>query len=470
MNFLIVLYLIIFATLSRVNLKTAVLLLILTLPSYLIRFNIFSFPTTILEITILTVFGFFIFQHKKQILKNVRKKGHNKVPYPFSWEIILILTLSFVAVFTAGLSSSALGIFKAYFLEPLFLFIVIVNIFNKKEDLKKIFLTLSLSALIVSLVAIWQKITGQFIFNEFWADSENRRVVSFFGYPNAVALYLGPILPLSLGLFVHSLKEKNSLNSFLRQLILFISITSSVLAIYFSKSKGAMIAILLSLIISALVLVRKKWRISFLILAVAITPAIYFYKKNWIDLKLSSSLSYQIRLVGWQETLKMLNDGNFLWGAGLANYQKKIAPYHQDGIFFNKDKDPDFKRKIVIFDDKYRAERWQPLEIYLYPHNIFLNFWTEIGIIGALLFLFLIFKAIVISFKAVNNKNNKYKYLLLGIFSSWWIIVIHGLFDVPYFKNDLAVLFWLIVGMVAICKIEEKTNKYGEKKLKQINC
>ncbi len=461
MNFLIILYFLLFAFLSRLNLKMAVLVLIFALPSYLIRFNILSIPTTLLEVMILTVFAFFLFEKRKELFKNIEKKWSQKIPYPFSWEIVLVLVLSFIAVFTAGLSLSALGIFKAYFLEPIFLFIVIVNIFKNEKDIKKILYALSLSALIVSVAAIWQKITGQFIFNEFWANPENRRVVSFFGYPNAVALYLGPIIPMVAGLFIYTIKERGTLNSFLKQLILFTTIIFGVLAIYFSKSKGALLAISLSLLITIFVLIKRKYKICFLIIALILLPSFYFYKKDWLNLKLSSSLSYQIRLIGWQETMEMLNDGNFLWGAGLSNYQNKISKYHQEGLFFNKDADPDFKRKIIIFDDKYRAERWQPLEIYLYPHNIFLNFWTEIGLIGAVLFAFLIFKSLFLSLKAViKEKNNKEKYLFLGIFSSLLIIVIHGIFDVPYFKNDLSALFWVIISILAVYQLRQKVKKY----------
>lgn len=457
MSFLILLYFFLFIFLSRLNLKKAVLVLIFALPSYLIRFNIGPIPTTLLEIMILTVFAFFIFNNRKEFFKNINKKKQGKIPYPFSWEIILILSLSFIAVFVGGLSNSALGIFKAYFLEPIFLFIVIVNIFRTEKDIKKIFYALSLSALVVSLVAIWQKITGQFIFNEFWANPESRRVVSFFGYPNAVALYLGPILPLSIGLFIYKLRERGSLNSFLQQLIIFISIISSFLAIYFSKSKGALLAISLAFLITIFVLLKRRYKIIFLALILIFLPSFYFYKKDWLNLKLSSSLSYQIRLVGWQESLEMLKDGNFLWGAGLANYQNKIEKYHQDGLFFNKDADPDFRRKIVIFDDKYRAERWQPLEIYLYPHNIFLNFWSEIGFLGAILFMFLIFKSLFLSLKAfVKEKNNKERYLFLGIFSSFLVVLIHGIFDVPYFKNDLSALFWITLSVLSIYQLKQR--------------
>ena len=461
MNFLILLYFLLFTLLSRLNLKIAVLILIFALPSYLIRFSIFSIPSTLLEMMVLIVSCFFIFNNWKKIFKKSKKeKDTNKTPYPFSWEIILILLISFIAVFVGSLNFSALGIFKAYFLEPIFLFIVILNIFKGEKDIKKIISTLALSALVVSLVAVWQQLTGQFIFNEFWADINNRRVVSFFGYPNAVALYLGPIIPLIVGLFVFNFKEKGGLTLLLNQFLLFVALFFSFLAIYFSKSKGALLALILAFLITGFILLNKKFKLIILGLFIIFSPFLFIYKKDWIELKLSTSLSYQIRVAQWQETMKMLKDGNFIWGAGLSNYQSKIQSYHQEGIFFNKDADPDFARKIIIFDDKYRVERWQPLEIYLYPHNIFLNFWTELGIIGAIVFMFLILKFLFISLKlSRKEKHNKNKYIILGLFSSMLVILIHGIFDVPYFKNDLSIIFWILIALLSTYQLSYKQQK-----------
>jgi len=96
---------------------------------------------------------------------------------------------------------------------------------------------------------------------------------------------------------------------------------------------------------------------------------------------------------------------------------------------------PILKRKIIIFDDKYRAERWQPLEIYLYPHNIFLNFWTELGLAGLIIFSFLIFKFIFLSLKYYYQTKKDRNFLGLALCASMLIILLHGLVDVPYFKK-----------------------------------
>jgi hypothetical protein len=53
---LIIIYSLLFLFLAVRRLDSAIMLLIFALPSYLIRFNIFGIPSTLLEIMILTVF------------------------------------------------------------------------------------------------------------------------------------------------------------------------------------------------------------------------------------------------------------------------------------------------------------------------------------------------------------------------------------------------------------------------------
>ncbi|MFA5644266.1 MAG: O-antigen ligase family protein [Patescibacteria group bacterium] len=463
MDLTIIIYLLLLILLNRLNLKIAVLFLIFALPTYLIRFSIGPLPTTLLEVSILITFLNWIIDNYKQLF--FKRQEKNKRVYPFGWEIISVLLISFIAVFIGGIDNPTLGIFKAYFLEPLMVFILIINTLKGKEGIKQIITALALSTLIVSLFAIWQKITGQFIYNDFWANPENRRVVSFFSYPNAVALYLAPIIPLIIGTFIYQAREKLDIRNLLSQLLLFFTAIAGIITIYFSKSKGALIALGLAILLSIFISLKNKIKIIITPLLILLVLGFGYYQKDWINLKMSSSLSWQIRQLQWQETKKMLNDGNFFWGAGLNNYQTKIKPYHQEGFFFNKDADPDFQRKVVWSDDdNYRKERWQPLEIYLYPHNIFLNFWTELGFLGMLIFIFIITKFLFLSLKSYwQEKHTKDKYLSLGLFSSMLIILIHGLVDVPYFKNDLSILFWIIVSLLIILRMSNNSKKLWKK-------
>jgi len=437
MIILIILFLALFTILAWKKLDWALLLTIATLPSYLIRFQVINIPMTLLEGMILIAFIVWVLAKDGLKIKGLFKKEGRRA-YPYHWEIIAVLILAWAGIIVAGIKPEALGIFKAYFFEPILLFILIINKLRDETGQKKIIYALTISALIVSLLAIYQKITGQFISNPFWANAETRRVVSFFGYPNAVGLFLAPLIMLMTGqLFkVSKLKEK----------IFFIStIIFSLLAIFFAKSVGAIIGLLIATFVCA-VLANKKLRLTAIILAIITIVAIFSVaslRTSVISKITLNDLSGQIRQQQWTETKKMLVAGHFWQGAGLSNYQATVAPYHQEGIFL-KNSDPNWLTKIRT-SEEFRKQMWQPTEIYMYPHNIFLNFWSELGLLGALLFTWIIAKFLWQSSTLYLKEKN---FLALSLFGAMLVILIHGLVDVPYFKNDLSALFWILIALL----------------------
>ncbi len=474
MEILIALFLIVFLALSLKRLEFSLYFISALLPTYLIRFQVFGIPLTLLEGMILIAFAVWLFKERLELKKRFKflfrrfknrkdraqkriEKSVEKTNYPFWREIILHLIISFGALAVAGFSLSALGIWKAYFFEPVLVFILAVNILSGEKRYKKLFLAFSLSVLSISLVAIYQKFSGNFISNEFWAAEETRRVISWFPYPNAVGLFLAPVLALLLGVF-YSLPKFTKLSGALKKIFLALIIFLGLLSIFFARSDGGLIGFLVGAFVFFILASRKK-RIFALSLAGIFIFSVLIYNPlgeaigNHLGFK---NLSGQIRLQQWEETLETFKGPAFLLGNGLDGYQNAVRPYHQEGIFFNYDGLENFDA-VVWASSTLREKYWQPVEIYLYPHNIFLNFWTELGLFGALLFLFLIFKAMFIAFKLFRyyKKENDHKqFLALGLLASFIAIFVHGLVDVPYFKNDLAVMFFLLLTLLGVLKIE----------------
>ena len=214
MTLFIIIFAFLFLTLCLKRLNWAIFLLLAALPTYLIRFNIGPIPSTLLEIMILICFAVWFFKDKPyKLWRHLGDKSWRKVNYPFRWEIILILISSFLALIPANFSNEALGISKAYFLEAILVFILVINVLKDKQSYRQIFWALSLSAFSVSLWAIIQKLSGQFIANPFWANPQNFRAVSFYGYPNAIGLYLGPISVMLGTFFLSLIFLANSLQS-----------------------------------------------------------------------------------------------------------------------------------------------------------------------------------------------------------------------------------------------------------------
>jgi len=549
MIYLITIFTILFFLLAWWRLDWAVMFLIAALSAYLIRFNIFGLPSTLLEVMIWAVFLSWFIKSRGYIIENLklsrfaRSGVARKINrYPFDWEMTLLLLIALAAAGVAGFNSGSLGIWKAYLFEPVMLFIVVFNIMARKppypplqggqnslvRGVELILWPLAVSALAVSIFAVYQKITGQFIDNPAWAVEGARRVVSFFGYPNAVGLYLGPIVLVMIGwlssvvarssLFLSSSgerqrdpgiqkgEEKNNLDcssvptSGLRKKIvclrgndkeegvaqsgkfkiIFISLTTilSLFAIYFAKSKGALMGVAAGLIVFGL-LAGRKVRLATIIFLILIGVGIAFYQpaRNLAVENITlTNLSGQIRKAGWSDAWQMLKHGRLITGAGLTNFQTAVAPYHTEGIFFKDPNDPDAQRKLV-FNAAYRTAHWQPLEIYLYPHNIILNFWSELGLAGLLLFIWIIGKYfwqgisnLVIAASEPQSRNmneakiwipgqarndrKEWKFLNIGLICTMVVIIVHGIVDVPYFKNDLAVMFWLFVAMMSLVKLK----------------
>ncbi|MEI7452265.1 MAG: O-antigen ligase family protein [Candidatus Falkowbacteria bacterium] len=459
MIIIIILLALAYLALAIYNLEWAVLLLVFALPSYLIRFTIWHIPSTVLELMLLISFVVFFvkdFKARGASLKTYFNKAKTK-RYPFRVEIVLFLLVAYLALAVAGFSNDALGIFKAYFLEAIIFYILYINIFKEESARSKVYWSLAASALIISLFGIYQKLSGQFFPTEFLAAE--RRVTSFFPYPNAVGLYLAPIV-LLLGGFIVKLwdERKNKIDLFKISGLSFV-VLISLLTIFLAQSEGALAGIAVAVFACALILNKTSRYIALgcttvFIIILMISPVAWNYVKTKAML---NDLTGQIRKEQWIETKKMFfgSPKIALLGTGLNNYQASVAPYHQAGIFLKND-DPNWLQKIQS-DPVYRAKAWQPTEIYMYPHNIFLNFWTELGVLGMLLFVWIFGRFFVESGKLLAWKNvitSSDRALLIGLTGAMIVVIIHGLVDVPYFKNDLALLFWLLIAQLGLFKIK----------------
>lgn len=438
------------------------LLTIITLsPTYLIRFHVGGIPTTFLEILILFTFSFWSWrklvasrgrygwsrederrgtpaesgaishlQTKRRDGERVaarRSEDERDLPCPpapkraFVVPIILFLLAGVTSIIIAPDHRAALGLFKAYIVEPILFFIMFTDTardWSPRANLasggttvwRDVTIALSLSALGVALPAIVQEWNPIGIPNIHWAAEATRRVTSWYGFPNAIGLYLAPLIPFFV---VQLFKKQKMWVTGYWVLVTVVAIT----AIIFARSEGALAALLVVGIISGLLYTPTRLSVTvigllFAIATVTNTPwREYVYEQVTLH-----NDSGKVRVQQWKETVAMLRDttpplgvGRIIFGAGLSGYPVTVAPYHKQ----------------------------QYIEIYQYPHTIVLNFWSEMGLMGTLAFFWII---LLFLYRSTRAKQ----YALLA---SMAIILIHGLVDVPYFKNDLAIFFWMLVAL-----------------------
>ena len=85
------------------------------------------------------------------------------------------------------------------------------------------------------------------------------------------------------------------------------------------------------------------------------------------------------------------------------------------------------------------------LSYALHPHNLFVAFWLNSGIFGLLVFLW-----VLLDFFWRAGRRGGEILLLSATFATMVAIIIHGLVDTTYFKNDLSVIFWLALSINSI--------------------
>jgi len=401
------------------------------LPLYIVRCKDFSWcsspiPFTFLELLVLATFSAWFIWKTSQVRKGIisSQSLFRGLTGPCFWPLATFLIFATVSVFISPESRAAAGIWKAYFIEPALLFIVVADITAIKKSPAWVFPPLLFSGLWISVLAIWQAATGT---NQFapYAIAQSR-VSSIYSTPNALGLYLGPLTLLALGCLVELYRQKKvSLKKFGLPLYLAFCVAAFILAIYLSKSRGAILGISVSLLVFVLLAFYRNNRDFFrklLRLAFLFAVACLFILNIFVFIRIDSFVaaykpaqqdSIQARFCIWQATRNLLADRP-VTGVGLAAYQKIYPSY------------------ATCYS-----------EAHLYPHNILLNFWTEMGFFGMVAFLWICF----VSFKILERflKN----FIAVGLFSALVYIFVHGLVDVPYFKNDLAVEFWVFLAMIA---------------------
>jgi hypothetical protein len=99
--------------------------------------------------------------------------------------------------------------------------------------------------LVLVLYAVVQKFTGWGIATPVWTNESTRRVTAFFSSPNAVGLYLAPVLMLMIALMTSRLQQYENVGRIMGLLrpatVGLLAMTLiTMLAILFTKSQGDM--------------------------------------------------------------------------------------------------------------------------------------------------------------------------------------------------------------------------------------
>lgn len=413
------------------NVENLIYLTVFLLPAYLIRFQILGVPTNISELLILlTAFVCFSQPAQRQLLK---KYVRGYVPAYVRWYVLSILLI------LAGLGLSiavnenyrvGLGILKSWFILPLLFALTILVAARDKSVKEKILPALYFSAGCVGLIALFYFCTAKLTYDG--------RLAAFYLSPNHLAMFLAPGLVFGIWYLVFSIKRHTARYWHLLSLIIIGT------AFYLTYSYAAWIAVILSF---ALVILIKN-KNSLTVVGYGLLLALIFFLLalfQWPTPKFQDLISFHersslaSRIMIWKSAVKITLD-NPLYGIGPGNFQNKYLEYQK---YF-----PPYLEWAVP-----------------QPHNLYLAFWLQSGISGLIGFLLLLFFWIKnlaqnispsetpeLGLQNAKQKNSPLTSAVLGIM---FYFLLHGLLDTPYWKNDLALIFWIVfaLGLLSVHSI-----------------
>lgn len=438
------------------KLRWAVLALPLFFPAYLLSFKIAGIPFNLIEGLIYVVFlalishlilnKFFVQIAQEDVLRS-------KLWFPIALLLfssiisVLIVPKEILLIDGKTLFESqkiALGIFKGWIVAPILALALFYAVLRTVKDLRLLLNFYVASSVFLAFWGIWQAFSGNYI-------TVDMRASGPFISANYLALYIAPAVfytfarlqdlvfrreksPLrrSFLFFFNRLAHPVSYPEIFRSIFVFGILF---LALMFTKSYSAVLALALAIVFYLLlrykIFSKKLWLgVAIFLLLTALTVMLLDPVK-WRQFSIvTERTSSSVRVEVYKIAIRLVLEHPFL-GIGLGQF----PAFYQ------------LEAPRILGHAPYE---WN----MLHPHNLFLAFWLNLGIVGLIGLVWILvlcwrkaWSLIKIFYKQAVDSIAWYKVIA---FFMLFIIIFHGLFDTPFFKNDLALLFWLIVSVILL--------------------
>jgi putative inorganic carbon (HCO3(-)) transporter len=372
-------------------------------PAYVLRWHVGPLPSTVLEAAIgLTLVAYIIETYRHKLTIQWRS--------PFTIPAAIFLLGGAIGVVVSPEEVKGLGLYRAYIVEPILFFLVLGNVLTTVQRARLVLLGLAAGG------------AGAGLANSFVVLQAIRHhtlnvalppPVVIYNTANATALYLVPLIGIAASIAVYDRDRMVRLISAAFAVVF-------VLSTFLSLSRGGLLALG---VIALILAVMNRYRLylvpAVIVLAVVsiLIPGIRSRLAHEFDPS-DPNNTFLSRTHLWGATLQMLRD-HPIFGAGMFGFARGIQPY-RGGVYE---------------------------ENLIYPHNLFLNFWTETGLLGLAGFLWLLVQTFRTSWPGWVSGPVVWRPIQLGIVLAMVAVIVHGQVDVPYFKNDLALEFWTLLGV-----------------------
>jgi O-antigen ligase len=370
-------------------------------PAYVIRWHVGPLPTTLLEVALLATIAVFA-------AETVRQGSRIEWRGPLTVPAALFVLAGAISVLVSGDHRAALGLFRAYFLEPAAYFLILAAVASTPRRAGLILLGFAAGG---TVVAVSNAAVVLDAVRHHVLDLSITPPVVIYQTANAVALYLIPLVAMAAALLVHG---RGRATRWLSGLFLAVAVPACLL----SFSRGGYLA--LAAIGIGLALSHRWAKLlvpAAIVLLLAVSQVPLIRQRIAYELHFAQGNTFDFRIRIWGQTLRMLSH-HLLLGIGLGNYEQAMGPY------------------------------WQDLTHVIYPHNIALNFWATTGLLGLVAFGWLAVRAFILGWRGWRQQQTAWRPFDLGVMLALVAMVVHGLVDVPFFKNDLSLEFWALLGIL----------------------
>ncbi|HKW72624.1 MAG TPA: O-antigen ligase family protein [Candidatus Dormibacteraeota bacterium] len=390
------------------------------MPLYVVRFRVGPFPTTVLEILVLLTIALYAAGRVRAGSWRASRTGL-EIP------LALLLIAGGIGILVSPDHIGALGLYRAYFIEPALLFYVAVDLLGSPNEARTVLLGFAVGATAFAIGNLGA-----------WADNlAHHNVIGvrnapevLYTSPNSVAIFLEPPIAIAAGFALYASERRDRI---VAVICLPILLASMVLTL----SRAGLLT--LAVMAIGAVITMPQLRLKVALLLGASVSGLAISRIPWVQERLSQQLdpnysgnTFEGRVRIWSDTLVMLRD-HPIFGAGVRNY----APIMR----------------------QYLAGRTPEL----YPHNIFLAMWVELGLLGLIAFVALMATLLWRGWQGFGRAIGFARPLLWGTSMSFVAIVVHGLVDTPYFNNDLALEFWALAALeiVALALLRGRATDEG---------
>ncbi|MBM2826653.1 MAG: rane protein of unknown function, partial [Dehalococcoidia bacterium] len=298
--------------------------------------------------------------------------------------------------------------FRVVIFEPLIFYLMVVDTARSPGRASLLLNTFVALGLVVSVAALTHDLfTGA-------AETTGgvQRTLAIYNSPNALALFLGRVIPVAAALALWEMKRAGFRY---RSPYLWVGGIMAVV-LFFTYSRGAWLAVLTSLFFIAAISSRKWVIAGAAVLLVAFSVAVASPERA---LALSPVAQ---RLYIWQAALEMLRE-HPITGVGLDNFL-----YHYPSYML--------------------PQAWREPQVS-HPHNILLDFWLRLGILGVVAMTWAQVSFWRGAVRIYRRAKGWDRAVALALMASMVDFLVHGLVDNSFFLVDMAYIFWLSFGITA---------------------